>query len=72
MFDAMATAREEHGIASSSIHRDADDLNVVVTILSAASLEAARAWGSPEALRRAMAEARVEGPPDVQYLDDVE
>jgi quinol monooxygenase YgiN len=72
VFDRMAATREEHGIAGSSVHRDAEDPNVVVTILRAASLQAARAWGGSEALRSAMAEAGVVGPPEVQYLDDVE
>jgi hypothetical protein len=72
VFDGLAATREEHGIAGSSVHRDAEDPDVVVTILRAVSLESARAWGGSAALKRAMAEAGVEGPPEVHYLDDVE
>jgi hypothetical protein len=71
VFDSMANVRSAYGISGSSVHRDAGDPNVVVTILRAASLDVARAWGSAETLQRAMAEAGVEGRPEVQYLDDV-
>ena len=72
VFDGMAAARRDHGIVGSSVHRDVEDPSVVVTILSAATLDAARAWGGSADLRSAMAKAGVEGIPDVQFLEDVE
>ena len=71
VFDAMAPVRREHGIVGASIHRDAGDPGRVVTILTAGSLEEARAWGRSEALHRAMEDGGVTGTPDVQLLEDV-
>jgi hypothetical protein len=71
VFDGMAAARREHGIVASSVHRDADDRNVVVTILRAATVDGLRNWGGSAALQEAMAEAGVKGAPEVQYLEDV-
>ena len=72
VFDAMALTRLEHGIDSASVHRDADDPAAIVTILRARSLREARAWTRSDVLRAAMAEGGVEGPAEVQILDDVE
>ena len=72
VFDAMAPARLENGIVGASIHRDAEDPAVVVTILTAGSLAEARAWGRSEVLRRAMDDAGVIGTPEVAFLEDVD
>jgi hypothetical protein len=71
VFDAMESARLAHDIVAASVHRDADDPAVVVTILTARSLAAARAWGGSDLLRHAMADAGVAAPPVVAFLEDV-
>lgn len=71
-FDRMAPARKEYGIVGASVHRDASDPNVVVTILAAAPVGDLRRWAASEALRAAMTEAGVGGPPELRFLEDVE
>lgn len=72
VFDSMAPARASHGITGWSVHRDADDLESVVTILRARSVSAARGWGASPVLRQATMRAGVDGVPQIQYLEDVE
>jgi heme-degrading monooxygenase HmoA len=72
MFDEMRTARAEHGIVSASVHRNAADPEMVVTILRTASLDAARAWGNSETLHEAMTAAGVNDVIEIEYLEDVE
>lgn len=71
LFDALALTRLEHGIVAASIHRDADDPAQVVTILTARTIDVARAWAASPVLHRAMAEAGVVGQPHVVFLEDV-
>ena len=71
VFDGLAPARLEYGIVTASAHRDAGDPAEVVTILTAQTLGAARAWLGSAVLRSAMAEAGVIGAPEVQLLEDV-
>lgn len=72
VFDEMRETRRENGIVSATVHRNAANPDMVVTILGAGSIEAARAWGNSEALREAMREAGVNDVVEVEYLDDVE
>jgi len=72
VFDEMAEARREHGILSASVHRDAADRDMVVTILQARTLDDAKAWGNSDALREAMSEAGVDDVVEIEYLEDVE
>lgn len=71
VFDALEPARREYGIESASVHRDAADPSEVVTILTARTVSATRAWLSSAVLRKGMAEAGVLGSPAVQLLEDV-
>ena len=72
MFDDMQAARREHGIVSASVHRNAADPEMVVTILRTASVDQARAWGNSETLHDAMAAAGVTDVIEIEYLEDVE
>jgi quinol monooxygenase YgiN len=71
VFDALAPTRLEHGITAASVHRDADDPAQVVTILTARTVAAARAWAGSDVLHRAMADAGIAGRPEVRILEDV-
>ena len=71
VFDSMSEARKGHGWLASSVHRDATDPNLVVIVNRVKTLDAAKRYGGSEALRTAMAKAGVQGPPEIQFLDDV-
>jgi len=72
VFDEMRETRRENGIVSASVHRNAANPAMVVTILSAGSVDVARAWGNSDSLREAMREAGVSDVVEVEYLEDVE
>ena len=71
VFDSMEKTRLEHGWAGHTVHRDAADPNIVVVVSRVMSIEGAKRYGGSDALRSAMARAGVQGPPDIQFLEDV-
>ena len=46
VFDSVAKQREEHGIVDASVHRNVEDRDMIVTILAARSLDAAKSWAT--------------------------
>ncbi len=70
VFEALAPARLEYGIVAATAHRDTADPEEIVTILTAKTVSALRAWLASAVLRDAMAEAGVVGRPTVQILED--
>jgi hypothetical protein len=71
VFDSMETHRLEYGWTAGSVHRDAADANIVVTISRFRSVDDARRWATSQELRDAMSRAGVQGQPEVQFLEDV-
>ena len=71
VFDSMEKTRLEHGWAGHTVHRDAADPNIVVIVNRVMSIEGAKRYGGSDALRSGMARAGVQGPPDIQFLEDV-
>ncbi len=70
VFDSMEGARREHGWTAHSVLRDATDPNMVVIVNRMKDIQRAKAYGSSDALRAAMGKAGVQGPPEIQFLDD--
>ncbi len=71
-FDEHEAMRREHGIISHSLHRDADDPNVVIIAFRVSDLNRAKEFAASEELRSTMERAGVQGPPEIWFAEDVE
>ncbi len=72
VFDEHETARRDFGATAHSVHRDADDPNVVTIAFRVASIARAREFTASPELRAAMERAGVVGPPEFWFTEDVE
>jgi len=72
VFDRLERLREKHGIIGHSVHRDATDPNVVVIVNRVRDMAEAKGYGASPELHAAMAEAGVQGAPEISFLNDVE
>ena len=65
VFESMSTLRKEFGWTSHLVLRGVQDPNVVTIVNRVATIEGAKAYGQSPELRAAMANAGVEGPPEI-------
>ncbi len=72
VFDEREAARKEGGVTAHSVHRDADDSNVVIIALRVKDINRAKEYAGSEDLRSAMQRAGVQGPPQIWFVEDVE
>lgn len=72
IFDQHEAARRENGVTAHSVHRDASDPNVVIVAVRVTDLARARAFMNSDSLRSAMAQAGVQGAPEIWFTEDVE
>jgi hypothetical protein len=72
VFDSFDDTRREHGWISAIVYRDAVNPNMVTIVNRVKDLEGAKRYGSSEALRNAMQNAGVLGPPEISFLSEVE
>ena len=72
VYDDFASVRKEGGVTGASVHRDADDPNVITITHQFNDLNAATAFAGSEDLKSAMMKAGVAGPPDIWFTEDVE
>lgn len=71
-FDEHEEMRRKSGMLSHTLHRDADDPNVVVVAGHAPDAAHARDFLTSPDLRAAMESAGVEAPPEIWVTEDVE
>jgi quinol monooxygenase YgiN len=72
VFDRLEDLREKHGFVGHSVHRELSDPNVVVIVNRVRDMTEAKNYGASPELHEAMAEAGVQGPPEITFLNDVE
>ncbi len=72
VFDQHESTRREYGFTGHSVHRDADDPNVVIVALRATDLKLMRDFGNSDTLREAMERAGVQGKPEIWLGEDLE
>lgn len=72
VFDEHESARKEYGFTAHSLHRDADDPNVMIIALRVAEVKRAQEFAGSETLRSAMQQSGVQGPPEIWFAEDVE
>ena len=72
VFDGMVDIRRAHGWTSAIVYRDATDPNMVTIVNRVKDVDGAKRYaGSPE-LRAGMANAGVQGPPEVFFAEEHE
>lgn len=71
-FDDHRTNREQHGCTGHRVLRDAEDDHEVTVVTFWRSADNARAFASDPSLREVMERAKVDGPPRLEFYDDVE
>ncbi len=72
VFDEHEPLRIEYGTVGHSLHRDADDPNVIIIAFRVNDLNRAKEFAGSDDLRAAMERAGVLGPPEIWFADDVE
>ena len=72
VYDDFASTRKELGVKGASVHRDANDPNMITITHQFNDLNAAMALVNSEDLKSAMMKAGVAGPPDIWFTEDVE
>ena len=71
-FDEHETARKEFGATAHSLHRDADDPNLVVVAFRVDDIARAKEFTASPDLKVAMERAGVVGAPEFWFTEDVE
>ena len=72
VFDEHEAMRTANGVTGHSLHRDADDPNVIIIAFRVNDLNRAKEFAASDELRSAMEQAGVQGPPEIWFADDVE
>lgn len=72
VFDGMTEVRRSHGWLSAIVYRDAVDPNMVTIVNRVKDLAGAKRYGGSPELKAAMQKGGVQGPPDVQFVEEVE
>lgn len=72
VFDSMTATRREHGWLSAIVYQDATDPLMVTIVNRVKDLDGAKRYGGNPALKAAMQEAGVQGPPEIFFLEEVE
>ena len=71
MYDSVADLRAANGELSDKIYRDASDPNKLTLIFKWDSLSNAQKYANSPELKAAMEKAGVEGPPNINFLNEV-
>jgi len=72
VFDEHQAMREKAGFTGHSLHRDAQDPNVIIIAFRAADVTRAQQFAASADLRAAMERAGVQGPPEIWFGEDLE
>ncbi len=71
-FDEHETSRRQSGFTAHSLHREADDPNVVIIAFRVTDINRAKEFATSDDLRSTMERAGVQGPPEIWFAEDVE
>ena len=72
VFDELEPTRRQAGFTAHSVHRDADDPNVIIIAFRVNDIARAKEFASSPDLRETMQRAGAEGPPEFWFAEDVE
>jgi quinol monooxygenase YgiN len=71
-YDGLGPVRKQKGVIAASVHRDANDPNIVIVMHQFKDMNAATGFASSEELKSAMAKAGVSAPPEIWFSEDIE
>ena len=72
VYDEFASYRKENGVTAASVHRDADDPNIIIVMHQFKDMNAAKEFTNSEDLKSTMQKAGVSGPPEFWFGEDIE
>lgn len=72
VFDSMGEVRRKHGWKAHEVYQGAGDPNFVTVVNHMRDLEGAKAYGTSQELKSAMAKAGVQGAPEIVFMEDAE
>jgi hypothetical protein len=72
IFEEHEATRKKFGFTGHSLHRDADDPNVIVIAFRVSDIGKAKEFAASDDLRETMARAGVQGPPEMWFCEDIE
>ena len=72
VYDDFAPVRKEKGVTGASVHRDANDPNIIIVMHQFEDMNAATGFVNSEELKSTMANAGVSGPPEIWFGEDIE
>jgi len=64
--------RKEKGVTAVSVHRDANDSDIIIVMHQFKDMNAAKGFANSEDLKSAMAKGGVSGPPEVWFGEYIE
>ena len=71
-YDQFASVRKAKGVTGASVYRDASNPNTLTITHQFNSLDAATAFAGSNELKTAMANAGVEGRPEIWFTENIE
>ena len=71
-YDQFASVRKAKGVTGASVYREANDPKSITVAHQFNNLKAAQAFASSDDLKSAMANAGVQGPPEIWFTEDIE
>ena len=72
LYDSLRPVRKEFGVSQASVHRDSHEPNTIVITHRFNDAPTAMAFANSDALKSAMGNAGLLGPPEMWFADDVE
>jgi len=69
-FDSMKEHRQEHSLRGGHVYQNVDNPNMVTVVIDG-DLSDLRAYAGSQALKEAMAEGGVVGPPQFSFVNEV-
>jgi quinol monooxygenase YgiN len=71
-YDGLGSVRKQKGVMAASVHRDANDPNIIIVMHQFKDMSAATGFAGSEELKSAMAKAGVSSPPEIWFSEDIE
>ena len=72
IYDGLGSVRNQKGVTAASVHRDANDPNMIIIMHQFKDMNAATGFANSEELKSAMAKAGLSSPPEFWFGEDVE
>ena len=72
VYDGLGLIRKQSGVTTSSVHRDANDPNIIIITHQFKDMTAATSFANSGELKSAMGKAGLSGPPELWFSEDIE